>query len=676
MRIVAAVLFATALGSAVASSAVAGSEEPTTSLRDCGDPSGDDDITATDALLVLRGAVGSYALCPQTCCDVAGRVDGVRSTDALAVLRVAAELATTADLRCPSAARVWNERLLNAIRGDIPRPTVHARSLFHLSVALWDAWVALDTETDATPYTVDEKLLPARDADQARAVAMSYASYRILSQRFVHSPGHLAAQASFDHEMDAMQLDRGFESTEGDSAAALGNRIAAAVLAYGLGDGANEQNDYADPAGYAPVNEPLFPALRGTVMADPNRWQPLSLEFAVTQNGIPLAVTLQTFIGSHWASVAPFALVAGDPGPPPLLGTATDAAFKDSALEVIRLSSRLDPADPTMLDISPASRGNSTLGTNDGSGHDVNPVTGEPYEPQIVRLADYGRVLAEFWADGPASETPPGHWNTIANYVADHPLFEKRLGGVGEVLGDLEWDVKVYLAVNGAVHDAAVSAWGNKALYDSARPISMIRYMAGLGQSSDPEGPSYHGDGLPLEEDLVEVITAQSSAAGQRHEHLFEHIGEIAIRAWLGNPEDPEDEASGVGWLLGEDWVPYQRKTFVSPAFAGYVSGHSTFSRAAAEALTIVTGSAFFPGGLGEFHAPADTFLEFERGPGQAVTLQWATYQDAADEAGLSRLYGGIHIRADDFEGRVLGYRIGRDAAGLAARYWNGTIDD
>ena len=54
----------------------------------------------------------------------------------------------------------------------------------------------------------------------------------------------------------------------------------------------------------------------------------------------------------------------------------------------------------------------------------------------------------------------------------------------------LEWDVKMYFALNGAVHDAAIAAWGLKGFYDSVRPISMIRYMGGLGQSSDPTGPS------------------------------------------------------------------------------------------------------------------------------------------------------------------------------------------
>ena len=65
---------------------------------------------------------------------------------------------------------------------------------------------------------------------------------------------------------------------------------------------------------------------------------------------------------------------------------------------------------------------------------------------------------------------------------------ELRIGGEGAEVDRLEWDVKLYFTLNGAVHDAAVAAWG-AGYYDSARPISMIRYMGGYGQSSDPAGP-------------------------------------------------------------------------------------------------------------------------------------------------------------------------------------------
>jgi hypothetical protein len=220
------------------------------------------------------------------------------------------------------------------------------------------------------------------------------------------------------------------------------------------------------------------------------------------------------------------------------------------------------------------------------------------------------------------------------------------------------------------VHDAAVAAWGVKGYYDSVRPISMIRYLGGRGQSSDPAGPAYDPDGLPLVGGLVEVVTPESSAPGQRHEHLADHVGEVAVRAWQGNPDDPS-RASGVGWIRAVDWVPYQRATFVTPAFAGYVSGHSTFSRAAAEVMTAFTGDPYFPGGISHWTVPAGELVT-EAGPSRDVTLQWASYFDAADQAGISRILGGIHIRADDFEGRRIGSLCGQDAWALAQRYFGG----
>ena len=170
----------------------------------------------------------------------------------------------------------------------------------------------------------------------------------------------------------------------------------------------------------------------------------------------------------------------------------------------------------------------------------------------------------------------------------------------------------------------------------------------------------------------VELITEASAAPGERHEHLDDHLGEIAIWAWAGNPGDTEAELGGVDWIRAVEWVPYQLSTFVTPSFAGYVSGHSTFSRAAAEVLTSMTGSPYFPGGLGQWTVPAGS-LEFELGPSVDVPLQWATYYDAADQAGLSRLYGGIHVEADDLRGRVMGAQCGQDAWTLAQAYWDGT---
>ena len=102
------------------------------------------------------------------------------------------------------------------------------------------------------------------------------------------------------------------------------------------------------------------------------------------------------------------------------------------------------------------------------------------------------------------------------------------------------------------------------------------------------------------------------------------------------------------------------------------MSGHSTFSRASAEVLAEITGSEYFPGGLGSWTIPKDSF-EFEAGPEKDVVLQWATYFDASDQAGISRLYGGIHVSADDLRGRILGSEIGIAAWQLAQGYFDGS---
>ena len=246
----------------------------------------------------------------------------------------------------------------------------------------------------------------------------------------------------------------------------------------------------------------------------------------------------------------------------------------------------------------------------------------------------------------------------------------KQIGGAGPAVDDLQWHVKLYLALGGAVHDAAIAAWGSKRQYDYVRPISMIRYMGGLGQSSQPRGPSYDRNGLPLVADLIEVVTDGTTSAGQRHAHLAGHEGQLAIYAWSGQGEVPKGQVGGADWILATEWWPYQRSTFVTPAFPAYVSGHSTFSRAAAEILASFTGSEFFPGGLGEYTFAQDDYLDFERGPNSDLTLQWATYFDAADEAGISRLFGGIHVAPDDFSGREMGSMIGQSAWEQAQYYY------
>jgi hypothetical protein len=594
-----------------------------------------------------------------------------------------------------TAARTWNEELLFAIRRATARPVVHARNLFHSSVCMWDIWAAYDPNAEG--YLVKEKLTPpANPADllAAREEAISYACYRLLSHRFQNSPNAEISLEEFDLRMADLGYDTAITTTEGNSPAAFGNRVAAAVIAWGLTDNSNEQENYAANNGYEPMNGPLVVDLFGnpicapqtpfdpeeTCMRNPNHWQPLALEFFVGQSGIFLG-EYPDFLGPHWGYISPFALrernrsetgVHLDPGPFPHFGTDTHDEYVTTYIRNIELSSWLDPDDGQTMDISPASFGNNPLGTNDGTGYDVNPATGQPYEPQIVKRGDWARVIAEFWADGPDSETPPGHWNTLANYVSD-TIEEKRIGGEGPIVADLEWDVKLYFALNGTLHDAAIGAWGAKGYYDSPRPISAIRYLCEVGQSSFPEEPNYDPLGMPLIPGLIELVTVETTAVDERHEHLAGEEGKIAVLSWVGAPEEPEDTYTGVDWILCGDWVPYQRPSFVSPPFGGYISGHSTYSRSAAEIMTAFTGTKFFPGGMGTWPAPQNEFLVFEDGPSEDIELQWATYQDASDQCSVSRQTGGIHPPLDDIPGRLMGFELGMLGWREAQEYWDGT---
>ena len=613
-----------------------------------------------------------------------------------------------------SVARTWNEELLHAISLDTARPTVHARNLFHLSTAMYDAWTAYDAT--AASYLHHENATAA-NVDLARNEAISHAAYNLILHRFVTGPagvgpGKAATLAAIRQKMMDLGYDPDFTSTSGNSSAAVGNRVAQTVIAHALTDGSNEVGRYAipnPPGGFAPVNPPLDFEIPGAVMNDPNRWQPLFFRGnRFDQFGTPILESTQRHLSPFWGAVTPFAMTPADRSPlgvyhdqgapPGLDGFPTsrtnEAQFKDDALTLIRLSAELNPNDGVMIDISPATRGNARnapfTDSYDQVGYPLNPSTGLPYQPEMVKQGDFGRVLAEFWADGPRSTAPPGHWNEIANDVADKMNalgLPKRIGGVGPVLGELEWDVKQYFTVNGALHDAAIAAWNHKGVYDSSRPISFIRYMGQLGQSSDPNlmvdigggtfVNTYHPDGLPLEPGLVEVVTLATTAPGERHEELAGLEGEIAIRSWQGAipgtaPFDLPSEISGVDWIRADEWMPYQLLGFVTPPFAGYVSGHSTFSRSAAEALALFTGSEFFPGGIFEYEIPMASGLDFEYGPEADMTLQFATYFDASDQASLSRVYGGIHPPADDFTGRRIGTVVGPAAYALALQYFAG----
>ncbi|MDG2296874.1 MAG: hypothetical protein P8L75_01650, partial [Gammaproteobacteria bacterium] len=330
---------------------------------------------------------------------------------------------------------------------------------------------------------------------KAQEVSMSYGVYRLIKHRYMSSPQWSSTLLNINAQMASQDLDTLIVSTDylTDGPAALGNYLAEQIIAYGMQDGANEAGDYASTC-YTSINPNILPEEPGTSgIIDPNAWQAIELSILIDQSG-EVITEVPPFLGPEWGEVQGFALRDSNltnvvidsctfktyynPGPPVYLDTNVASSFDESLYKwgfgmVIKWSEHLDPSDGVMWDISPGSltydgetppveefanfydweRGGLVSWHNEdgsfgGNGHEENPFTGLPYEPNIVPRGDYGRVIAEFWADGPDSETPPGHWFTLLNeFILVPQSGEHRWRGQGPIIEDEEFAVKSYLAL-------------------------------------------------------------------------------------------------------------------------------------------------------------------------------------------------------------------------------------
>ncbi|MEL6552819.1 MAG: DUF6851 domain-containing protein [Cyanobacteria bacterium J06621_11] len=465
----------------------------------------------------------------------------------------------------------WNSTSLQAISRSQMAPTSTARAIALTSTSMYDAWAAYDPTAIGTQLGDSLQISTNNITQQNKETAISYAAYRTLSNLFPTQQTLFdSVMSDLGYEPSVTTMRFSAEINAQTEAAITGNVAAKALLDLRANDGANQANNYASTVEYTPVNP-------WNKINDPGKWQPISID-----NG----VTVQQNLTPHWNQVTPFALTSADqflpPAPEPFFNDTGDDAgelnqgFIDQSLEVITYS---------------------------------------------AELTDREKVIAEYWADGPSTVLPPGHWQIFGQAVSERDNLS------------LDENVKLFFGLGNAVLDASIASWDAKVHYDYARPISAIRYLA-------------ENNLLPTDDPNVRI-----NADGQTE-----------IYAW-GGPEQ------GTQWILGTDWLPYQDITFLTPPFAEYVSGHSTFSAAAAEVLAQYTGSDNF----GVCYTEPAGSSTFERNtPNAPVELCWDTFTEAADEAGISRLYGGIHFRDGDVNGRAMGRAIGNQVWAKSQYYING----
>jgi hypothetical protein len=440
-----------------------------------------------------------------------------------------------------------------------------ARALAIAHTCIYDAWAAYDHKAAGTRLGGSLRRPPPERTLANVTQALSFAAYRAAVDLFPAS-----AASVFDPLMQSLGYDPADRSTDTSTPTGIGNVSAQAVLDFRHRDGANQLGDepggapgvpYSDYTGYLAANEPMDIRVPfdPTGVEDPNAWQPLRY---VDGSG---NVVTPGFVGAHWQRVTTFALIPG------ALRSSTGPARYGSA--------EYDAQAQALLDLS-------------------------------AELTDEQKVIAEYWADGPRSELPPGHWNLIAQFVS-------RRDHHGHNVHSVERDVKLFFALTNAISDAGCCAWDNKRAFNSVRPITAIRTLF---------------RGRP-------------------------------VRAW-GGPYQ------GTKLIDGATWFPYQPTTFPTPPFPEYSSGHSNFSAAGAEILNRFTrsdrygGSVTFPAGSSK--------VEPRAVPADDITLSWSTFSDAADQAGISRRYGGIHFEQGDLDARVTGRAAARLVWQKAQDYWEG----
>jgi hypothetical protein len=445
-----------------------------------------------------------------------------------------------------SEALQWNEIYLEAVRKGTLGPPMVARGAALMHTAIYDAWAPYDSTATPTIAGATNRV-PSNLANEGAAnTSVSHAAYNALVELFP------AQKATFEQAMRDRGLDPTNTSAVDASPAGIGNAAAKNVITYFRTDGSNSQGDlspanpvaYADYTGYVPKNT-------ATNQLDPEAWQPLTFSNGKTPG----------FLAPHWGKVRTFSMANGAALRPSVaLPKFSSKAYQDQVDQILQIT---------------------------------------------ANLTDEQLAIADFWADGPTSETPPGTWCMIAGYVSQRDRYK------------LAQDVKLFFILGNALKDAGICCWETKVNFNSARPVTAIRAMYAGKQIT-----GYLGKGL------------------------------------------------GIGLMAGEKWSPAQPSTFTTPPFAEFTSGHSTFSSAAAEVLKQFTGSDDY----GDAYLIEPGKVVFDSAyPKSSVRLSWTTFTEAAEQAGMSRLYGGIHFSQGNEFGKSMGRIVGMDTFQKSLSYFAGT---
>jgi Vanadium chloroperoxidase N-terminal domain/PAP2 superfamily len=452
----------------------------------------------------------------------------------------------------------WNEELLQAIRLHPPTtgPTITARALGVLHTATYDAWAAYDPVAKGTRLGSQLRRPAAERTLENKNKAISFAAYKVLIDLFPVGPRYPRI-GEVDFAAQMAELGYKTDGSDTSTAAMVGNTAAQAVLDYRHTDGSNQLNGYGDTTGYQPTNT-------WDKVKDPWHWQPLCVPLppagATTCGG-----SVQSYTTPQWKDVKAFS-----PFTYQITGPARTPSGAYSTAEIQQAYK--DTSD----------------------------------------LTDKGKVTAEYWADGPRTEFPPGHLAVFAQVLS------RKRGHT------VDTDAKMFFTLGNAMMDASIAAWWAKYKWDFVRPTTAIREF-------------YKGQ---------------------------------TIRSWLG-PYQGYGDVLGENWrpyqapsVVTPPFPEYVsgHSTF-SAAGTSVLNGY-TQNSAFGASVTIKAGSSLFEPKTDEH--PTDYT------PTTDITLSWPTFNSAATEAGMSRRYGGIHFKSGDEHGRMLGSQVASFVYSKAQNYITG----
>jgi len=505
---------------------------------------------------------------------------------------------------------------------------------------MYDAWAAYDDKAVGTQLGGALRRPASERTEANKEKAISYAAYRALTDVF---PGD--TETVYKPLMRGLGYDPDDKSTDIETAAGIGNVACAAVLEYRHRDGANQLGDmprgaskepaseggryndeertlkrtlqgggaergapYEDWSGYRAVNGP------GTVPARATFTKPLNPDRwqPLTYTDAAGNLVVQMFVGAQWGFVKPFS-------------TAESSMTTEQAngTEKSRLEALPGQGGATKLADSEVDRSNDeerTLKRTLQRPHDRGGLTdpgpakyGSPeYEKQAEELVGLSANLTD-------------KQKLLAEYWSGAPGEEPaavRWMQFAEFVSErdhhtLDDDVKMFFVLSNAMMDADIATWDAKRAYDLVRPATAV----------------------PL---------------------LFR---EKKIRAW-GGP------GKGTVEMDGGQWVPYQPATSPTPASPEFVSETSAESAMAARVLALWTGSDHFDHSIS--FAKGSSKIEPSVTPAVPIVVKWATFTEAADDAGMAGRYGGIQFARGDEAGRKLGRLAAEKVWDRAQSYFAG----